>query len=82
MTISEIQKRFPHFTVRSEPDVDCTVCKGRGIVRTKSDLVPERPCLCVCLSDDTDTPSRSECAESLQRTIQQMRTTEHEPNGE
>jgi hypothetical protein len=73
MKMADLQERFPSFTIRSEAESSCPVCKGSGIVQTKSSMVPERPCLCVCLSDDCDTPSRSELAESLQRTIAKIR---------
>lgn len=52
MTREALQTKYPKYKVVSEPSPGCTVCKGEGEVRTKSTLVPMRPCLCACVSGD------------------------------
>lgn len=46
--LAELQQRFPHHTIRSQPAEGCG-CKGTGVRHIKS-LNFDSPCLCVCMS--------------------------------
>lgn len=50
--LDELQRRFPHQTIRSQPAHGCG-CKGTG-VRHIAKLGMDRPCLCVCMSAPSD----------------------------
>ena len=73
MNLAELQAEFSGFTIRSEPDPTCPVCKGRGW----KELPQQRkaPCLCACLdSAPDDAPGlRGELAASLAGTAKKLR---------
>jgi hypothetical protein len=74
--LTELQRRFPEHTIRSQPAPGCG-CKGTGI-RHIARLNMDRPCLCVCMS--APTPGEKEyrvdlgraLAESAKRALDEM----------
>lgn len=50
MKIEDLQKKFPHHTIRSLPDQGCTC--NNGVRTSKAGF--EHPCLCVCLSSERE----------------------------
>lgn len=57
MNLAELRERYPHWTIRQDPDPDCRACKGKGeIGPTRSGLTA--PCLCACTSEPHGEPKR------------------------
>lgn len=48
--IDELRQRFPDYTIRSQPDPNCSCNGGARTVSSGK----EYPCLCVCLSATED----------------------------
>lgn len=49
MDKSALQAKYPNFTIRNEPDPECS-CRGTG-ERPPSSSGHVIPCLCACLSE-------------------------------
>lgn len=52
-SIVDLQERFPHWTIRQDPDPNCYACKGSGVIGpTKSGRTA--PCFCAVSSEPHD----------------------------
>lgn len=69
MTKTDLQAKYPTFTIRSEPVPTCGICRGTGERHSRADRW--FPCVCACLSLDGET--RALAAETLQTTASKLR---------
>ena len=55
MTRAELSARFPHWTIRQDPDPDCHACKGGGVLTIPPTRIRSKPrsqpCFCAVSSE-------------------------------
>lgn len=71
MTKAELQVKYPHHKVVSEPLETCPTCKGTGEYRTRHDDCPVNICICPCLGGEDEL--RRRIAKQLRATVRTLR---------